>query len=1000
RLTADETHAVLREVPKAYRTQVNDVLLAALGRVLGDWTGNPPVVDLEGHGREELFDGVDLSRTVGWFTSMFPVALDVPDGWGAALKAVKEQLRAVPRRGIGYGALRYLAGSAPVIEPQVSFNYLGQFDVPGDLTLHRELALDVAPDAVRPHLLEVVGRVEGGELELAWHYAEGVHDKSTVDRLATAMAEALREIVRHCAEPGAGGRTPSDFPLAGLDQSTVDDLVGDGRDVEDIYPLTPMQAGMVFHDLAQPDDRVYFEQVSFTVDDVPDPRRLGEAWRRVVERTPILRSRVVWDGVPQPLQIVHRQVDLPVSYLDWSTVDVEKALANQLEQDLAEGFDLAKAPLARLVIARESATKVRVLWTFHHVLLDGWSVFGILSDVVALLRGEEPPARPPFRDYAAWLAAQDEERAEEHWRTELAGAMPTPLPLERPAVRTHTSSSTGRIPVELDDETSTAVYAFARRHRLTVNTVVQGAWAALLARYSGETEVCFGATVSGRPAELPRADDIPGIFINTLPVRVRLDGTRGVAEWLRDLQAAQAESRRFGHVGLTKLQAWSGGGSLFDSIVVFENYPIDEVSQLRDVRAAERTSYPLGVVAYPGRRLSMILTHDPARIGDTAAARLAEHLEALVRGMIAAPHKPVSRVPMLSEAEVQQLLAERNETARPLPAETVPELFEAQVRRTPDAVALVTDEEQITYRELDVRANRLAHRLLAAGVRAEDRVAVLMNRSPELVVAELAIVKAGGAYLPLDLRAPTERLRLLLDEADVTVLIADATWLATAEEVHTGTIITGESSASDTPPAVRVDPEQLAYVIYTSGSTGRPKGVSARHCDVVALTIDQRFARHDRILLHSQQAFDAATYELWVPLLNGGTVVLAPPGDVDVETLGRSLTTHGVTGAFLTTGLFRLVAQESPEVFAGVREVWTGGDAVPAAALRRVQAACPDTLVADVYGPTETTTFATVHPLPGEVPDVVPIGGPLDHTRVYVLDDDLRLAPPGAPGEL
>ncbi|MGW7535471.1 non-ribosomal peptide synthase/polyketide synthase [Amycolatopsis sp. NPDC054798] len=1002
RLTADETHALLRQVPRAYRTQVNDVLLAALGRVLGDWTGQQPVVDLEGHGREELFDGVDLSRTVGWFTSMFPVALDVPDGWGAALKAVKEQLRAVPRRGIGYGALRYLAGSAPVIEPQVSFNYLGQFDLPGDLypALHRELSLDVAPGTVRPHLLEVVGRVEGGELELAWHYAEGVHEKATVDRLAAAMAEALREIVRHCAEPEAGGRTPSDFPLAGLDQAGVDALVGDGREVEDIYPLTPMQAGMVFHDLAQPGARVYFEQVSFTVDDVPDPQRLGDAWRRIVERTPILRSRIVWDGVPQPLQVVHRAVELPVSYLDWSAVDAEKALQQLLEEDLAEGFELGEAPLARLVIARESATRVRVLWTFHHVLLDGWSVFGILSDVVALLRGEEPPVRPPFRDYAAWLAAQDDERAEEHWRAELAGVTPTPLPVERPAVRTHTSSSTGRIPVELDDETSAAVYAFARRHRLTVNTVVQGAWAALLARYSGETEVCFGATVSGRPAELPGADDIPGIFINTLPVRVRLDGARGVSDWLRDLQAAQAESRRFGHVGLTKLQAWSGGGSLFDSIVVFENYPIDEVSELRDVRAAERTSYPLGVVAYPGRRLSLILTHDPARIGDAAAARLAAHLEALVRGMIAAPHEPVSRVPMLSDAEIADLLAERNATARPVPEAAVPELFEAQARRTPDAVALVTDDEQITYRELDVRANRLAHRLLATGVQKEDRVAVLMDRSPELVVAELAIVKAGGAYLPLDLRAPAERLRLLLQEADAAVLVADEVWLATAKEVHTGAIITGESSAPDTPLAVRVDPEQLAYVIYTSGSTGRPKGVAARHRDVVALTADQRFARHDRILLHSQQAFDAATYELWVPLLNGGTVVLAPPGDVDVETLGRSLTTHGVTGAFLTTGLFRLVAQESPEVFAGVREVWTGGDAVPAAALRRVQAACPDTLVADVYGPTETTTFATVHPLPGEVPDVVPIGGPLDHTRVYVLDDDLRLAPPGAPGEL
>ncbi|WP_410668109.1 non-ribosomal peptide synthase/polyketide synthase [Amycolatopsis sp. cmx-4-68] len=1002
RLSAGETRALLRQVPDVYRTQVNDVLLTALGRVLRDWTGQVPVVDLEGHGREELFEDVDLSRTVGWFTSMFPIALDVPDDWGTALKSVKEQLRAVPRKGVGYGALRYLTGTAPAIDPQVSFNYLGQFDLPGELYagLDGELTLDADPADARPHLLEVVGRVDGDELEFAWHYAEGVHDEATVAALAAGMLDALRGIVRHCAEPAAGGRTPSDFPLADLDQATVDRLVGDGRDVEDVYPLTPMQAGMVFHGLAQPGDRVYFEQISFALDDVPDPRRLGEAWQRVVDRTPVLRSRIVWDGVPQPLQVVQRTAEVPVSYPDWSTTDADEALRQALAADLADGLDLGRAPLMRLVVARESATAVHVIWTFHHVLLDGWSVFGILSDVLAVLRGEEPRARRPFRDYAAWLAEQDDSLAEAHWRAELAGVAPTPLPGDRAATRTHTASSTGRIPVELGDEASAAVYAFARRHRLTVNTVVQGAWATLLSRYSGEPEVCFGATVSGRPAELPGADDIAGLFINTLPVRVRLDRERGVAEWLRELQAAQAESRRFGHVGLTRLQAFSGGGSLFESIVVFENYPVGEVAGLRDVRAEERTNYPLGVVAYPGRRLSLVLNHDPELIDPALATRLAAHLEALVRGFAAAPHESVTHVPMLSAAELRLLLEERNDTVHPLPRGTVPELFEAQVRRDPGAVALVTDEESVTYGELDVRANRLAHRLRELGVRPEDRVAVLLDRSPALVVAELAIIKAGGAYLPLDLRAPAERMRLLLSEAEAEVLVADEAWLATAQDVHRGVIVTGADGAPDTPPAVPTHPDQLAYVIYTSGSTGKPKGVAARHRDVVALAADRRFAPHDRVLLHSQQAFDASTYELWVPLLNGGTVVLAPPRDLDVHTLGRVLTTHGVTGAFLTTGLFRLVAQEAPEVFAGVREVWTGGDAVPAAALRRVQAACPDTLVADVYGPTETTTFATVHPLPGAIPDVVPIGAPLDNVRVYVLDDDLRLAPPGAPGEL
>jgi amino acid adenylation domain-containing protein/non-ribosomal peptide synthase protein (TIGR01720 family) len=1024
-----ETAALLRDVPAAYRTGVNDVLLAALGRVLGRWCGRDRVVvDLEGHGREDLFDDVDLSRTVGWFTSIFPVSLEVPRDWGAALKSVKEQVRAVPRRGVGHGALRYLTGAAPVISPRISFNHLGRFDPPdGELCtgVHRELSLTADPAEQRPHLLDVVSRVDGGVLAFTWYYAEGVHEESTVAALARDVLTALREIVAHCAEPGAGGRTPSDFPLAGLDQAAVDRLVGDGRAVDDLYPLTPVQAGMVFHDLARGAHRLYVEQMTFVLHGVRDPRLLAEAWRLVVGRTPVLRSRIVWEGVPEPLQLVERDVVVPVEHRDWSHLSAagaEERLDRLFEEDAARELDLTSAPLTRLVLLRLSDSDVRVLWTFHHVLLDGWSVFHVLSDVfaqhAALAAGREAdlPARRPFRDHLARLARQDDRLAEEHWRAELAGLTgPTPLPYDRVPARGHTTSSSDRVAVELDEEASARLHGFAQRNRLTLNTVVQGAWASLLARYSGESEVCFGATTSGRPPELPGVDDVIGIFINTLPVRVRVDGDLGAADWLREVQRTQVESRRFGHVALTRLHDWSDlapGSALFDSIVVFENYPVgDDVAaahglRLSDLRASERTNYALSVVVYPGERLSLVLGHDPALFDRATAQRMAAQLATLLRGVADAPDRPISRVPLLTGAQAHRVLVEWNATGAEVPAAGVPALFEAGARATPEAVAVIAGDVSVTYAELDATANRLAHRLLRLGVRPEDRVAVLVDRSVDLVVAELAVLKAGGAYLPLDLRAPADRLRLLLTGADVAVVITDDAWRTTAENVHTGHVVRVGDAAGEpgTSPGVAAHPDQIAYVIHTSGSTGTPKGVCARHRDVVALAHDHRFraGAHERVLLHSPQAFDASTYETWVPLLNGGTVVIAPPRELDVVTLRRVIAENGVTAAFLTTGLFRLVAQEAPDCFAGMREVWTGGDAVPAAALRAVLAACPGTTVADVYGPTETTTFATVRLMSaaGDVPDVVPIGGPLDNTRVHVLDADGSPVPPGVPGEL
>ncbi|MFD9885795.1 amino acid adenylation domain-containing protein, partial [Streptomyces alboflavus] len=1041
RLTPEDTAVLLRTLPDTYRTRVNDVLLSALGRVLCAWTGHERVlVDVEGHGREELFADVDISRTVGWFTTRHPVALAVPQDadWDAVLKQVKEQLRAVPRHGLGHDALRRLArpGALPATAAaQVSFNYLGRFglpDTPGGLYGGecRPLELDADPLSARPHPLEVVGRLDGEVLEFTWFYSAARHQEATVTGLAERFADALAGIARHAARPGTGGRTPSDFPLAPLDQAAVDRIVGGDPDaVEDVHPLTPTQAGMLFHGLSQDDRSVYFQQLSFVLDGVPDPAALAAAWQRVTDHTPVLRSCAVWQDVPEPLLVVRRQAPVPVTHLDWRELaedERERRLRDLLDRDRERGVDLAGAPLQRLVLVRLSDSAVHVVWSFHHLILDGWSLFQVLSDVFACHarpsgsedEGAPLPERRPFRDYVAWLRDRDWDEAEQHWRDRLSGlTATTALPYDREPRETHRAESTAAIRVTVPQATTRALEDLARAAGLTLNTLVQGAWALLLARQAGRDEAVFGTTVSGRPPELPGAEAMIGLFITTLPTRVTVPRDGTLRDWLAALQQEQSEDRRFDHVPLTRMKGFTElpeQSALFDSIVVFENYPVDDDLaaahglRLSGLDGIETTNYPLSLVVYPGAELALRLGYDPDLFDAATAARMTEYLTVLLDGFVAGPGTPPARLPLLTPARRRQVVDEWNATATDTPEASVVELWTAQVGRTPDAVALEAGDDRLTYRDLDTRAAALAARLTAHGVTTETPVGVLMDRGVALVVTQLALARIGGVHVPLDGRAPAERLRRMLAEAGARLLLTDAAWEETAREALPDGASLRADRTTDGPapdvPAVTpaVHPDTVQYVMFTSGSTGTPKGVAVRHRDVAALARDRAFAGHDRVLVHSPHAFDASTYELWVPLLRGGTAVLAPPGDVDAAVVRHAVSERGVRHLWLTAGLFRLLAQEDPTCLRGANEVWTGGEAVPGAVVRRVLDACPGLTVVDGYGPTETTTFATrrAYRAGDPLPVVLPIGRPLDNTRVYVLDDTLQPQPPGVPGEL
>jgi amino acid adenylation domain-containing protein/non-ribosomal peptide synthase protein (TIGR01720 family) len=1045
RLDAEETRALLQEVPAAYRTQINDVLLCALAEALGAWTGSPRVrVALEGHGREEeIGAGVDLTRTVGWFTTVYPLVLDVAgaDGPGERLKRVKEQLRAVPLHGIGYGVLRYLAPDAETraalaaeAEPQVSFNYLGQFGTEGGDAARLGFTdgpagLSTAPGNRRRYLLEVNGGIAGGCLELGWAYG-GAHRRETVERVAGAFLDALKALIAHCTSAGAGGVTPSDFPLAQLTQAELDAVV-DGRPVEDLYPLTPMQEGILFHAVSGEGAQAYQVQLVQRLEGKLDAGLLRRAWAEVVVRHAVLRTSFAWQGLRRPLQLVHPAVEPVWREEDWtglSRAGQEAALEGFLAADRAEGFRLDEAPVIRFALFRADDDAHWFAWSQHHLVLDGWATSRVMQEVVQLYRAwstggtVELPRVRPYREYIAWLGRRDGNAAERYWRGVLAGfTSPTPLAADRPAAAGADMQPAYR-KLRLDAELTARLEALARRAGVTLNTVMAGAWGLLLARHAGEDDVVFGTTVSARPPELEGVEEMVGLFINTLPVRMRLPAGARLGAWLAELQRTQVEAREHEYTPLVQVHGWSEvprGTPLFESLFVFENYPIERSAtgevdaqlELTEGRGVEWSSYPLALVASPGSQLSLTLTWDGSRFGEESIDQVVTHLLRILEQAADGADPRLSEIVLTDADEHRRVVEEWNQTDRPYPRGVcLHELFESHVRERPEAEALVWGDERLGYAELDARANRLAHHLRRHGVGPDSRVGVLLERSAELIVSILAIIKAGGCYVTLDPSYPAERLRMMLADAGAAVLVTrmGAAAAVDAEEMHTLFLDAAAEAVAAEPahaPRSGATPENLAYIVYTSGSTGTPKGVMVSHRNVVQLVVATdyvRFAPGDRIAQASNASFDAIAFETWGAFLNGATLVgigrdvlLSPPA------LRKALRDEGITTLYQTTALLNHLSHEQPDIFAPLREVLFGGQAADADAVRRVLRAGKPQRLLHMYGPTETTAWCSYEQVESLADDAltVSVGKPTGNQRIYILDANLRPVPTGVAGE-
>jgi natural product biosynthesis luciferase-like monooxygenase protein/amino acid adenylation domain-containing protein len=766
--------------------------------------------------------------------------------------------------------------------------------------------------------LQIVARARDLGIPIS---VQQIFEHQTVAALAAAVA-APPAPPASPAPPAAPA--PPAFPRAGLPPEIVTALT-DGRCIEDLFGLAPIQEGMLFHTLDAPASGVYVEQVVLTHGPDLDVDAFEGAWRRAVDRHASLRTSFHWEGLPHPVQAVHRQVSLPVTRHDWSALPAHEAterLRALLAEDEKRGFDVAEPPLVRLALVRTAASW-ELVWTFHHLVLDGWSVALLLREVLAdYAAGDRgTPLSPPptsYRDFVEWIGRRDLAQAEQFWRAELSGVSgPTPLVVDTPACEAPGHEGYDCEEVELDMVRTAQLRALCRKERLTLSTVAHGAWALLLARYSGEEEVLFGSAVAGRPADLAGVEHVVGCFINTLPARVRVPETAGLVGWLREIQARQTRLQPFESTPLRRIHDWSSVAPdvpLFESVVLFQNQSLDLAGGGRDtgwqrsrLRVPERTNYPLVAEFIPGSgRLTLRLSYDRRRLHPDVVTRMAGHMLTFLTAMAAGGERRLETLPLLEEQERHQLLVDWNETARPYDTEAcVHHLIQAQARRTPDAVAVVFGQARQTYRELDERANQVAHRLRALGVQPGALVGVAMERSLELPAALLGVLKAGGAYVPLDPGYPHRRLEFMMSDANIRVLLTQSRVAGRLPATGAPTILLDGFGAVGAEPrepvTARATATDLAYVIYTSGSTGRPKGVTLSHGNVVNFF----GGMEDRIgagepgvwLAVTSIAFDISVLELLWPLTRGYCVVVHPE-------LARAVAAAGPRPAPLDFSLF------------------------------------------------------------------------------------------------
>ena len=878
-------------------------------------------------------------------------------------------------------------------------------------------------NVLQQHELSINSHVYNGEFCLEIDYSAVRYLKTTIKALANIFMTELKSVIAHCTS-GVRGITPSDFPLLRINQQELDNLPIPAGRLEDVYPLSPMQTGMLFHSMFDTDKDVYVNQLRADIEQL-SIERFRAAWQIVIDRHEILRTGFVQEG-EMPLQWVAKTFELPFVEYDWHNPNdhplayQEHDLDRLAQTEYASGINLKKPPLIRIAVVCLPDHRYHMIMTTHHLLLDGWSTSQMMGEVLRCYGGDVP-ATPGsrYRDFIAWLSERDPAVSEAYWKERLRDVEePTRLasvisnPLQKVGYELY-----ARV---LESGLTDDLLCFAKRERVTINTLMQAAWALLLSHYTGQQVVTFGATVAGRPADLSGSDQILGLFINTLPVSIALKPERAIGEWLRDLQAQNLASREHEHTPLYEIQRWAGQHrqGLFDTILVYENYPVDEAFKqnipgglvFSGVKAREATNYPMTVSIIENDGFSLQYSYACENFSEATVNFIATQVEQLLRTIINSTTRYLGDISLLNAAEWQQLKDWGINEKRYANAEPVHRLIERQASERSDATALIFGDIELSYAQLNERVNRLAHQLIALGIRPESRVGIAVERSIDMVIGLLATLKAGGAYVPLNPEYPYERLNHMVTDSAVELLLTQShvkVRIPQAEGCQVLELDTLDLSGwPQHNPQVNLHGEHLAYIIYTSGSTGKPKGAvnrhSALHNRLAWMQEAYPLNPSDTVLQKTPFSFDVSVWEFFWPLMVGARLAVANPGDHrDAARLTALIRQHNVTTLHFVPSMLRaFMADDGVTACTSLKQMICSGEALQLEMQEAVFEKLPGAKLHNLYGPTEAAIDVTHWTCRKESSHSIPIGQPIAATQTYILDTSLNPVPPGVAGEL